>query len=79
MLGGVGGGVNVNLEKSRFDWVFLNVGLPKSDKLLIPCLTSCMGYSLNCDTCMNRGIIKFYDGETGHAARISRNETQQGL
>ena len=24
-----GGGGNINLEKSRSDWVFLNVGLPK--------------------------------------------------
>ena len=24
-----GGGGNVGLEKSRFDWLFLNVGLPK--------------------------------------------------
>ena len=29
MLWERGGGGNVNLENSRFDWVFLNVGLPK--------------------------------------------------
>ena len=35
-----GGGSNVDLEKSRFDWVFLNVGLPNQ----IICFL-CLGFT----------------------------------
>ena len=51
----------------------------KSDKILIPCLTSGVGYSLNCETCIDREIIKVYEGENGRAALIQGMEHERDL
>ena len=44
-----------------------------SDDILIPCLSSNVGYQLICDTCRDRGKNRIYEGET------SRSAKQRGL
>ena len=48
-------------------------------KLKIPCNSSNVGYKLVCDTCMDRGKNKVYEGETARSARVRGSEHLNGF
>ena len=42
----------------------------KSTNLKYPCNSNNVGYRLDCDTCMERGQVRVYEGESSRSARI---------
>lgn len=48
-------------------------------KMKIPCNSSNVGYKLICDTCMDRGKNKVYEGETARSARVRGSEHLNGF
>ena len=42
----------------------------KSENPRFECNLNNVGYRLGCDTCLERGLIRVYEGETGRSARI---------
>ena len=45
-------------------------GSEKSENLKITCNSNNVGYRLECDTCLDRGQIRIYEGESSRSARI---------
>ena len=45
-------------------------GSEKSANLKIACNSNNVGYKLECDTCLDRGQIRIYEGESSRSARI---------
>ena len=45
-------------------------GSEKSENLKIACNSNNVGYKLECDTCLDRGQIRSYEGESSRSARI---------
>ena len=45
-------------------------GSEKSKNLKITCNSNNVGYRLECDTCLDRGQIRIYEGESSRSARI---------
>ena len=46
----------------------------KSENLQFACNSDNVGYRLQCDTCIERGKIRVYEGESSRSARIRGNE-----
>jgi hypothetical protein len=45
----------------------------------ISCRSNSVGYRLGCETCISRGENKYYEGETGRAARVRGKEHLDGF
>ena len=54
-------------------------GSEKSENLKITCNTHTVGYKLECDTCLDRGQIRIYEGESSRSARIRGQNIWQTL
>jgi hypothetical protein len=46
----------------------------KSENLKFACNSNNIGYKLECDTCLDRGQIRIYEGESSRSARIRGTE-----
>ena len=42
----------------------------ESDSMKFPCNSNNVGYRLECDTCIEKGRIRVYEGESSRSARI---------
>ena len=46
----------------------------KSDHVKFECTSNSVGYRLLCDTCMERGLVRVYEGESSRSARVRGSE-----
>ena len=51
----------------------------KSDHVKFECTSNSVGYRLLCDTCMERGLVRVYEGESSRSARVRGSEHLRDL
>ena len=66
-----------NLKCGRKNCLICNSEV--AETLKIPCNSNNIGYRLNCDTCIERGQTKVYEGESSRAARVRGTEHLRDL